>query len=255
MDHSGAEQEWPKNDWPATPPESPGSRSRRMVIVVVAVALVCLGATGYGLLKVRDAVVSVTSPLTTTSTRPQLPRTSQPSATPASPSGPRASDYPVRTKEDVGRVCDGWFYPQSPKLSGVAPHPIVVSERREKLFPSRFHPAYVDLPDDVSQSRQAAWQPENAALAQLVACVDLVESGNSLGDCKFDDPSPTTAPMVEGIYQVTVYEVATRREIFQTRVTGASTCPLVVLLTGDRTIHSEVTGRQLYEKLHDYVEK
>ena len=161
----------------------------------------------------------------------------------------------MRTKEDVGRVCEGWFYPQSPSLSGAAPHPIVVSEQREKIFTGRFHPAYVDLPDDVSDSSQAAWQPENAALAQLVACVDLVETGNSLGDCRFDDPSPTTAPMVEGIYQVTVYEVATHREIFSARMTGAGKCPLVVLLTGDRIIRSEVTVRQLYERLHDFVEK
>ena len=61
--------------------------------------------------------------------------------------------------------------------------------------------------------------------------------------------------MVEGIYSVTVYEVATGRKVVETRMTGDGKCPLVVLLFADRTIHSEASGRQLYEALRKYVEQ
>jgi hypothetical protein len=255
MDNTGAERAWPDDEWPATPSESAGSGSRRMLIVVVVVALVCLGGTGLALATLRDGFLSATAPIgERVNTSPKSPAAPRASVS-AAPTGPRASDYPVRTTEDVGEVCDGFFYPQAPPLAGAAPHPIVVSQQMNKNSTHRYHPAYVDLPDDLPESRQKAWQPDDPATAQLVACVNLVESGRSLGDCKFDDPSPTTAPMVEGIYEVTVYEVATRREIAKTRITGAGKCPLVVLLSGDRIIHSDVTGRQLYESLHQYVEK
>ena len=43
-----------------------------------------------------------------------------------SPTGPRAATYPVRNDDDLARVCDGWYYPQSPKFAGKAPHQISV---------------------------------------------------------------------------------------------------------------------------------
>jgi hypothetical protein len=113
----------------------------------------------------------------------------------------------------------------------------------------------VDVPYDRPKKVADAWESVDPAAAQLVACVDLVHTGRSLDECRFDDPQPTTVPLVEGVYQLTLYEVATRRVVAERRVTGAGECPFVVLLTGERTIPSAVTGRQLYETLRRYVEK
>ena len=246
-------------------PALPDERRRSMVwvlVVAIVVGLGCVGGTGYSLYLWLggSSTAAGGTPVGQAGRATGSPGASASAVAPsasavASPVGPRASDYPVRATDDLARVCDGWYYPQSPPLAGKAPHPIVVSVKQRTNDRLRFQPAAVDVPFDLPQSSQDAWQPHDPATAQLVACVDLAETGRSLGECDFSSPSPTKVPMLEGIYQVTLYEVATHRQIAQARMTAAGECPFIVLLMADRTIINEVTDRQLYEALHRYVER
>ena len=125
----------------------------------------------------------------------------------------------------------------------------------------------MDLPGGVTKSFygeppgrtaavRAAWEPADPAVVQLVACLDLVEAGQPIRTCAFDDPKPDTLPMSEGIYQLSVYEVATRRKVAEVRMTGEDEqCPTIVLIGATRTVYSEVNDRQLVDALTRYVEQ
>lgn len=221
-------------------------------VLAVLVGLVCVGGPVYGLVAWRSKPVAPPARDAGPGAGPASSFVAGRSGPPAS--GPRASDYPARTAEDLGRVCQGWYYPQSPPFAGAAPHPVVASLKQRRDSDFRFHPATLDVPYDLPQRLQAAWQPADAGSAQLVACVDLVDTGRPLGECRFDDPQPTTVPMVEGVHRVRLHEAATGRVVAEVRLSGARSCPHVILLGADRTIYSEVTGRQLWEALRRYVE-
>jgi hypothetical protein len=264
MDHTGAEPSGPHvppdepwADWADTPaPTEPRSSARIWVpIAAVLVGLLCVTGTGFSLYHLLSDHRVV--PVDTPHTRSAGSEPAGPASTPAAAgsAGVDASDYPVRNADDLGRVCDRWYYPQSPRFAGAAPHPIGVSVKSRMNSDIRTTASSIDVPDGVKQSFQDAWQPKDPTTTQLVACVDLVATGKSLGQCDFDDPKPDTVPMVQGIYQVTVYEVATRRAVASVRMTGDGKCPLVVLIYADRTIYSDASDRQLYEALHQYVEQ
>lgn len=128
--------------------------------------------------------------------------------------GPRASTYPVREANDLARVCDHWYYPQSPKYTGKAPHPISVGTVDSKEFTTRYMSAFVDIPYELGATVQKAWAPSKPAKSQLMACVDLASTGTKvLKNCKFDDPKPAKLPMKTAAYHLSLYEVATGRKL------------------------------------------
>ncbi|MFD0574995.1 hypothetical protein [Dactylosporangium darangshiense] len=51
--------------------------------------------------------------------------------------------------------------------------------------------------------RPSLFELKQPAKAQLVACADLVEAGQDVLACKFDDPKPDSLPLKEGVYQPT----------------------------------------------------
>ncbi|GAA4263865.1 hypothetical protein GCM10022255_112280 [Dactylosporangium darangshiense] len=61
-------------------------------------------------------------------------------------------------------------------------------------LPSRLNKSFYDHP---------SFELKQPAKAQLVACADLVEAGQDVLACKFDDPKPDSLPLKEGVYQPT----------------------------------------------------
>lgn len=162
--------------------------------------------------------------------------------------GPRASTTPVRGGDDLGRVCEGWFYPGSPRYAGKAPHQISIGVRDQPREPAHRIKAALDVPYTVKERTRAAWMPSNPAKSQLMACVTLTGVGSAVRAC------PEKITLKRGTYVLAVFEVATGRKLVQRQVDGdVLRCPNAVPLgTGD-TIATTVSDSQLYRLLDKYV--
>ncbi|GIE02200.1 hypothetical protein [Paractinoplanes durhamensis] len=171
------------------------------------------------------------------------------------PSGPQASTYPVRTDEDLERVCDGWYYPQSPKFTGKAPHQISVGVIDSTTLPSR-HFGSVSVPE-LKESIWRAWIPTDPTKTQLVGCIDLATTGATAKSCKFDDPKPEKIALKKATYRVRLFEAATGKKLLdKAAVKGEDeTCPTIVYLLGGESLVSQVSDRQVYEFFRPYVMK
>ncbi|MET0426090.1 MAG: hypothetical protein ABW046_19630 [Actinoplanes sp.] len=251
---------------PTPPPRKPRSRAVTALIVAVSViGVACFGSAVWGLVRFAKNMNAAVERNEARERRFTLP--DDPSAAPSLESdetpgpavtGPRPSTYPVREADDLGRVCEGWYYPQSPKYAGKAPHQINVGKVTSKDFDSRLVSSFVSVPYNLSEKTRDAWWPKDPGKSQLMACVDLKKTGAQLKTCKFDDPKSdiTKVPLKQGVYQLRLYEVATGKKLLDKPVTGeGEDCPPMVLLGADRSIYSEVDDRQLYELLRKYVMK
>jgi hypothetical protein len=255
---------------PPTPPPPPAKSPKRLLAVIITVGLLgvaCAGSTAYGVVKAlhdteppaaERSVSGLTDPLTGASGGPSSgPASSAPGrpvgVTGKVPAGSKASSYKVRKDDDLERVCDRWYYPKSPKYTtAVAPHPILISVRDRKDLDIR-------TPHSIYESdggAQDAWAPKKPEKVQLVACVDLVTIGPKVKSCRIDKPKPSSIPMKEGRYRLTLYEAATRRKLMETKLTGENeSCPFFIVIGSDRSVYSGLEDRQLTEALRRYVEQ
>jgi hypothetical protein len=257
----------PQPGWPAPPqpylPPPPQRISKWLVPTIVLFAVVVLGCVaGAGYLVVRGADRAAT-----TTADPEHPgldgldgagssATGVPEDNETIPAGPRAATYPVREDDDLGRVCDQWYYPQSPKYAGAAAHQISVGIVSDRDLKTRsVHPLF-DIPYGLGSSVEKAWRAEKPAKSQLMACVDLVTVGGQLKKCTYDDPKPDTLSLRRGTYQLRLFEVATGRKLLDKKLTGEDeACPSLVFVGDDKTIYSKPADRQFYELLRPYVVK
>jgi len=246
---------------PPAPFSAPPPTWPRWAVVTVSVVSV-FALIGFGIYNVISGVRQTRDALDTIRAQDrarsasETPDPSAPSASvEPSPTGPRAATYPVRTNDDLARVCDGWYYPQSPKFAGKAPHQISVGVVDSVKLPNRHIMAAVTVPD-LRESIWRAWLPENPGKTQLVACVDLTRSGSKLKTCKYADPKPETVGLSQGFYRLRVYEAATGKKLLDKPVTGENEkCPSVVFLAEGESLYSEVDDRQLYQLLKGFVMK
>ncbi|MBU2662735.1 hypothetical protein KOI35_04370 [Actinoplanes bogorensis] len=171
----------------------------------------------------------------------------QPGAPKADNTKPKASSFPVRASDDLARVCEGWFYPDSPRYDGRAPHQISIAVRDQSSDTTHRVKAALDVPPTLRAKTREAWMPSQPAKSQLVACVTLDKTGTQVKKCD-------QVALKRGVFTVAVYEVATHRELVKREVTGdVVRCPNVIPLgTGD-TIATTVSDRTLYRLLDDYV--
>ncbi|AGZ46617.1 hypothetical protein [Actinoplanes friuliensis] len=281
MENSGAQ--WPDPaqpigppatppPWQAPPVPPPAPKSHTKLIAVIAtvglLAVACAGSVAFGAIKaLRDTPATPTAPAAPRALSEAGPSASSvpTSAAPARPvgvtgkvpAGSKASSLKVRKSEDLERVCDRWYYPKSPKYTtAVAPHPIVVSVRDRKDLDFRTTKSYLGIPYDAPEAIKAAWEGKNPAKVQLVACVDLVTIGSKVKSCKIDKPKKSSIPMKEGTYRLSLYEAATRRKIFETKLVGEDeTCPIFIIIGNDRSVYSGLEDRQLVDALQRYVEQ
>jgi hypothetical protein len=242
---------------------APPARLKPWAIVLIIVLGVLLATAGYVfyVYRVFDSTQKRVAALD--ADRWNAPPTRPAGATPTptetapeetAPTGPRASTYPVRDAKDLGRVCDGWYYPQSPRFAGRAPHQISVGVVDSTALPSRHMMSSVSVPD-LKESIWRAWIPSDPAKTQLVGCVDLVRTGGTVKSCKFDDPKPEKIAMKKAVYRVRLFEAATGKQLLdKATVNGEDEdCPSLVYLMGDESLLSKVGDRQLYEFYRPYV--
>jgi hypothetical protein len=243
----------PDASWLNTPPEPEPSAARKVLLLTLIGVLLAAGCGGSVLVM---RALDETAPPVADRRGDAGPgdRAGDPSGRASASDEAKASSYPVGSADDLERVCDRWYYPQSPAYAGAAPHPIAVGVKDRRDLDSRIIRSVQDLPGR-SAAAKAAWNPPDPAAVQLVACLDLVDAGQPIRTCAFDDPKPETLPLNEGIYALNVYEVATRKKVAEARLTGENQkCPSIVLLGRDKTVYSEVTDRQLVEALSRHVE-
>ncbi|GID26211.1 hypothetical protein [Paractinoplanes brasiliensis] len=169
----------------------------------------------------------------------------QPSASAQPGKTPKASSLPVRGSDDLGRVCEGWFYPDSPRYSGRGPHRIAIGVRGQEPF-YRVKAA-VDVPHTVKRAVREAWMPDDATEAELVACVTLARTGAQVTTCG-------KAALKRGVYVLALHEVATGRRLLRREVNGdVLRCPNVIPLGAGDTIPTTVSDGFLYSVLDRYV--
>jgi hypothetical protein len=258
---------WNPSLGPQEPGDAPGTwmapapveqRSKVLIWSVVAVAVLalgCLGTVGWGIVRIADNVRSAA----TTPPRPVVPLVPSGAASPdpaGTLDGPQASSYAVREADDLQRLCEGWYYPQSPTITTTGLNPVQVFANERKDLPSMIQEAVTGVPYTASKAVRDAYDPASPAKVRQVACVNLVSTGKHVRSCTFNDPKPEKIPLEQGFYQFTLYEVATGKKLVDKKITGEDdSCPFVVLLGSDRTIYSSIGDRQLYELLHKYVQK
>ncbi|KHD75026.1 hypothetical protein MB27_24925 [Actinoplanes utahensis] len=218
-------------------------RNRTTVIVASAVTVAllgCLGAAVFSLIETGGPPES----------RPASRVSPVPSAAGPVVAGPQPVKQPVRTENDLDRVCADRYYPSAPKPRGDAPHPVLISEgtagAESRTTRTLNRAAFAG-----SAADRRTWAPEPAR-TQLVACLNLAGAGKRIRDCK---SGGRTLPLLEGRYTLTVHEVASHRKVLEKALVGAErACPFVVLESDGGTLHSAVRDQQLYDLLRKPVE-
>jgi hypothetical protein len=248
--------------WPQ--PQKPRTFGAGLIAAIAVFGVVllgCIGAVGAAIVHSNRSSTSA-DPFDDGPAFPLLP-----SDGPALPSddddssavqGPQASPYGVKDVDDLDSVCDdNVFFPQSPKYTGKAPHPIAIMIRDRKDMDTRIAESVYSPGYSTSKSRTDAWNVYfHPTKAQLTACVDLVSSGAKVKTCKFDDPKPDSLPLKVGTYQITLFETATHKQLFSKKINGDDrSCPTVVLLGSDRNLYTGITDRYYVELLKKFVEK
>ncbi len=238
---------------PWAPPVPPKRTSRVLVWSLAGVAVVLLGCVGViavGMVAVaRDGTARPGA--TAGLGAPGAPAAGDEAAE----SGPTASTYPVREADDLERVCENVYYPQSPKVSGKGAQPVKVFVKDDKDLDVRTEEALRDIPKQGSRKSKGSWDPAPQKV-RLVACVDLTTTGKRVRTCRFDDPKPATVQLVRATYRFALYEVATGRKLLNKSLTGdADDCPSIAFVSSDRKLYSTVSDRQIYETLRRHVER
>lgn len=174
-----------------------------------------------------------------------------PSATPAPP-GPRPISYPAADVKDFAQVCeDDVYFPQSPKRSSRAPHPVVVLAG---AVGSRYQ--RTDYADSVgtSKSVQQIWAPKSTKNVQMVACLDYESPGSQIRTCKYGEPINMDVALMRATYRLRVYEVATGRKLLDKTIAGDDPeCP--IFLAGYGIRYADPTDKKLVAALRDLVTK
>jgi hypothetical protein len=232
-------------------------------IAVFAVVLIgCIGAVGVSIVK-SDNSSNSADPLHPTyptfpADDPTVPGLDGGDDDGSAAAGPQASPDSVKDINDLDNVCDQeMYFPQSPKYQGKAPHPIAIMLKDRKDMDNRIPASVYDVGYSSAKSRTDAWNVYfHPTKVQLTACVDLVSSGAKVKTCKFDDPKPDSLPLKVGTYQLTLFETATRKQLFTKKITGDDrTCPTVVLLGNDRNLYTSISDRAYVAALKKFVEK
>ncbi|MEV6909395.1 hypothetical protein [Amycolatopsis sp. NPDC051071] len=144
-----------------------------------------------------------------------------------------SSDVPARVS-DLEPACasPGKYYPGNDAYTGTGPRPIAVFRTGDAGF-TTMEAMDLDVPAHWNSVQLAA------RTVQVIACLDEPEDGEYLTECTFE--SDTLKPY-RGVYDVTLYEAKTGKEIGTERISGSSEpqCPSMTFTkhSTDR-IHTE----------------
>ncbi|MEV6303297.1 hypothetical protein AB0M02_28060 [Actinoplanes sp. NPDC051861] len=243
------------------PAGKPRSRAAVIAAVVVGVLVIVAGIGAVG------SIFALRSD-DTTSSRPAIgpvtpeagglpdPALSgEPEVTEEAEQGPEASAYPAEKVFDLNRVCDeNVYYPDQPKRTGKAPHPVVLLVNDGDGIRSSNGTYYFD--QGLSDSVKNTWAPESPAKVQMVACLDRVKVGGKIRSCKYDDPKGLVVTLMKASWRLRVYEAATGKVLLDKAMAGDDkACPYFVLYGPDKKIYSKVSDRAAVAALRNLVKK
>ncbi|HEX3779243.1 MAG TPA: hypothetical protein VHX38_06225 [Pseudonocardiaceae bacterium] len=166
----------------------------------------------------------------------------------------KASGTPPHTVSDLESGCNGSggrrYFPQNDAYAGSGPHPIEVFIDDAAGYPEPLDPS----PDD-EQDLPGYWNPDSGDLwrVQLIACLDEVEDGRFVTDCRFTGNS---MPQYSGVYDVTVYEARTGREVGTEQIAGDGKpdCPDMVFTEDTNPkLYTQPDSAELRDLLATYV--
>ncbi|WBC04842.1 hypothetical protein [Micromonospora sp. WMMA1976] len=251
---------------PYPPPGPPSSGRNRGLVVAVAALSVLLLVACSGL--IGGAFLLGSSPREAAEPEPAAPpvapwRSSGTTPTPGatasvepSTRGPQPSDFPAAQISDLNDVCDGvLYYPQSPKRTGAAPHPVALLVGTD-MGTGRRHDRVYYYDEGLSKRVERTWASEDPKAVQIVACLDRTGTGATIRKCRYDDPKPDTLTLLKATYRLRVYEVATGRRLLDKTLGGDDQqCPFVVLYGPDKKIYAEVSHRSLLSALRNLVKR
>ncbi|MEU4793909.1 hypothetical protein AB0F95_29805 [Micromonospora tulbaghiae] len=247
---------------PHPSPGPPSSGRSRGLVVAVAVLSVLLLVACAGL--IGGAFLLGSSPREAAEREPVAPwrssgATPGPAATASvepSARGPQPSDFPAAQISDLNDVCDGVLYfPQSPKRTGAAPHPVALLVGTD-MGTGRRHDRVYYYDEGLSKRVERTWASEDPKTVQMVACLDRTSTGATIRKCRYDDPKPDTLTLLKATYRLRVYEVATGRRLLDKTMGGDDQqCPYVVLYGPDKRIYAEVSHRSILGTLRNLVKR
>ncbi|MFI9045719.1 hypothetical protein [Streptomyces sp. NPDC053427] len=164
---------------------------------------------------------------------------------------PKASDKALSRVSDFESGCgDGMarkYFPQAAAHTGADPHPIAMFTLSESGSPRLAFPAS-GTADHWSGIKL------DPRRVQLIACLDSPDEGEFLTDCKF---TTDTIKLYRGVYDVTVYEARTGKEVGSERLQGTTKpdCPgLVYLKKNTDVLHTEPEFADYQAVLRKYVD-
>ena len=131
--------------------------------------------------------------------------------------GTKPIDRPDTKVSDLVAVCSGRAHTTAPPYAGAPPHPILIV---------RPHGAVEDMLENPRLNELGpAWNPQDPATVQLVACTESDGGGSESGlRCQY--PFGQSASLRIADYTVTVYEARTGAKVGQARIEARNTCPL-----------------------------
>ncbi len=139
---------------------------------------------------------------------------------------PKAATKALDYNRQLDDLCNTppTFYKDAAAYTGSGPHPVMVFAKADDVGLDA-----VDLDD----AAPAQWRPQlDGTTVQLVACLDSVDSGPKITDCRFSDGS---VPLYQGRYKGTLFEARTGKKVASIAVDGVTTptCPGAAVTKGD----------------------
>ncbi|MBA2323591.1 MAG: hypothetical protein H0V92_06110 [Pseudonocardiales bacterium] len=153
----------------------------------------------------------------------------------------------VTTLPDLVALCSGHHPTTAAPYAGAPPHPILVV---------RPHGAVQDMLENPRLARFGpAWNPQEPAVVQLVACTESDGGGADSGLlCTY--PSGQSASLRIADYTLTVYEARTSTKVSQTHVEARNTCPLTAsVYRPDPLVYAAPSPQQYRDALELFVNR
>ncbi len=161
--------------------------------------------------------------------------------------GSKPLDEPVTKVSDLVALCDGRHFTTAAPYAGPPPHPILVV---------RPHGAVEDMMENPRLNELGpAWNPQDAAAVQLVACTESDGGGEESGlRCQY--PFGKSASLRIADYTVTVYEARTGAKVGQAKIKARETCPLSApVYRQDPVVYATPSAQQYLEALESFVNR
>ncbi len=161
--------------------------------------------------------------------------------------GGKKVDEPVTTVSDLVAVCSSQHPTTAAPYAGVPPHPILVVRPRGAVQDMLENPRLAGF--------GPAWNPQDPAAVQLVACTESDGGGEDSGlTCHYR--SGQSASLRFANYIITVYEARTGAKVSQTRIEARGTCPLSApVYRQEPLVYAAPSPRQYLEILEPFVNR